>query len=211
MALYSLPEIQSWERFFRANFINSLSGFKSVNLIGTVNGSGQTNLALFSSVIHIGSNPPLIGFINRPLQAATHTLANIKATGFYTINQIHPSFLKQAHQTSAKYPGNISEFDETGLTPQFIENIPAPFVKESHVKYALSLAEIIPITLNDTFLVIGNVLWVIAEDDILSKDGFLQLDQSQTVCSNGNDAYYTTTLLNRYQYAKPGVNIEEIN
>ena len=108
MACFSISDIASWERFYRANFINSLTGFKSVNLIGTVNELGQTNLGIFSSIVHIGSNPPLVGYINRPVKAAPHTLANINATKVYTINHIHPSFVQQAHQTSAKYEAGIS-------------------------------------------------------------------------------------------------------
>lgn len=42
----------------RIALINSLSGFKSLNLIGTINNQGQTNLAIFNSVVHIGANPP---------------------------------------------------------------------------------------------------------------------------------------------------------
>jgi flavin reductase (DIM6/NTAB) family NADH-FMN oxidoreductase RutF len=203
MASYSTTTIDSWERFYRANFINSLTGFKSVNLIGTVNEQGQTNLGIFSSIVHIGSNPALIGFINRPLKAAPHTFANINATGIYTINHIHPSFLQQAHQTSAKYQDGVSEFDEVGLTPEYLENITVPFVKESIIKYALSLQQIIPITLNDTFLVIGKVMSIHIEIDIVSSDGFIQLDKSNTVCSNGIDGYYKTEFINRFEYAKP--------
>jgi hypothetical protein len=92
MEIISSSTIETWERFYRANFINSLTGFKSVSLIGTFNQRGQTNLAIFSSVVHLGYDPAPIGFINRPIQAAPHTLANIQATGMYTINHIHPSF-----------------------------------------------------------------------------------------------------------------------
>ena len=130
MASFSISNIESWERFYRANFINSLTGFKSVNLIGTVSEQGQMNLGIFSSIVHIGSNPPLVGYINRPVKAAPHTLDNINATGVYTINHIHPSFVQEAHQTSAKYEAGISEFEEVGLTPEFQENMAAPFVKE---------------------------------------------------------------------------------
>ena len=211
MDIYSISEIESWERFYRANFINSLTGFKSVNLIGTVNTAGQANLGIFSSIVHIGSNPALIGYINRPLKAAPHTLANIQATGVYTINHIHPSFVQQAHQTSAKYEAAISEFEEVGLTTDFQEGIAAPFVKESHIKYALSLQEIIPIKLNDTFLVIGKVITIKIEQDIVSEDGFLHLDKANTICSNGVDGYYATELIERYQYAKPGIQPKKIN
>lgn len=210
MPLYINSSIQSWERFYRANFINSLTGFKSVSLIGTVDATGQTNLGIFSSIIHIGSDPALVGYINRPRTAAPHTLANIESTGVYTINHIHRSYLKKAHQTSAKYPPEISEFDEAGLTPEYIENIAAPFVKESLVKYALTLKEIIPISLNQTFLVIGKIEMVYLKDEYVLPDGFIDLQKAETICSNGIDSYYSTQLVDRYRYAKPGIPPEKI-
>ncbi len=211
MQIISSSTIQTWERFYRANFINSLTGFKSVNLIGTINRKGQTNLGVFSSIVHIGSDPALVGFINRPVKAAPHTLANIQSTGVYTINHLHPSFLQQAHQTSAKYPDEVSEFDEVGLTQEFLEIISAPFVKESKVKYALTLEEIIPIKLNNTFLVIGKIQHIKLEEDILLADGFLELDRALSLCSNGIDGYYSTQLIDRYEYAKPGGKTERIS
>jgi flavin reductase (DIM6/NTAB) family NADH-FMN oxidoreductase RutF len=210
MEVISSSTIQTWERFYRANFVNSLTGFKSVSLIGTINQNGQTNLAIFSSVVHLGSDPALIGFINRPIKAAPHTLANIQSTGTYTINHVHPSFLELAHQTSAKYPEEVSEFDELGLTPEFFEATAAPFVKESKVKYALTLEQIIPIKVNNTFLVIGKLQSVALEENILLSDGFLELDKASSICSNGIDAYYSTQLIDRYEYAKPGVKPEKL-
>ncbi len=210
MQIISSSTFQTWERFYRANFINSLTGFKSVSLIGTINQKGQINLGIFSSLVHIGSDPALVGYINRPIKAAPHTLANIQSTGVYTINHIHPSILEQAHQTSAKYPDEVSEFNEVGLTPEFLENTSAPFVRESKVKYALTLEEIIPIKLNETFLVIGKIQHVKLEENIILQDGFLELDQASSICSNGIDGYYSTKLIDRYQYAKPGMKTEKI-
>ena len=211
MEIITSTTIDSWERFFRANFVNSLTGFKSVNLIGTADASGKTNLGIFSSIVHIGSNPPYIGYINRPVEAAPHTLTNIRETHLYTINHINPGFLEKAHQTSAKYPAEISEFDAVGLTPQYRNGITAPFVQESKVKYALELEEIVPIKWNNTFLVIGRVLCVLLEDEIIaSPDGYLHLDKVETVCSNGMDGYYTTDLINRFTYAKPDKPVEKI-
>jgi flavin reductase (DIM6/NTAB) family NADH-FMN oxidoreductase RutF len=203
MKHFSLAEIETWERFYRANFINSLTGFKSVSLIGTKNANGQTNLGVFSSIVHIGSNPALVGYINRPLEAAPHTLANIEATNFYTINHIQPSFVGIAHQTSAKYDAAISEFDAVGLTAEYLHNFEAPFVQESQVKYGLEFQEIIPIKLNNTFLVIGKIVCAYLNENILQADGFLQLEKANSMASNGIDAYYETNLHSRYEYAKP--------
>jgi flavin reductase (DIM6/NTAB) family NADH-FMN oxidoreductase RutF len=211
MQQFTPAEWQNWERFYRANFINSLTGFKSASLIGTINAAGIPNLGMFSSMVHIGSDPALIGYINRPVAAAPHTLANIKANGFYTVNHIHPDFLAQAHQTSAKYPDEVNEFKEVGLTEEYIDGVQVPFVKESAIKYLLSLKEIMPIQLNDTFLVIGQLEQVMIEAAVLpAEDGFLHLDDAGTICSNGLDAYYKTELIDRYTYAKPGKPAEKL-
>ena len=202
--LINKATIKSWERFYRSNFINSLTGFKSVSLIGTADKNGLPNLAVFSSIVHLGSDPALVGFINRPLAAAHHTLENIEATGVYTINHIHPSFVQQAHQTSAKYDTGVNEFETVGLAAEFKGGITAPFVTDSQVKYALRLEEIIPIKQNNTFLVVGSVTLILIDDALVQEDGFLALENAGTLSSLGADAYYKPERLVRLSYAKPG-------
>ena len=205
-----LTAIESWERFYRSNFINCLTGFKSVSLIGTVNANGLPNLAVFSSIVHLGSNPALVGYINRPLAAAHHTIENIQATGVYTINHIHPSFVQQAHQSSAKYEAGINEFEAVDLAAEFKDGIKAPFVAASCVKYALQLQEIVPIQLNNTFLVIGAITDIFIELSLVQPDGFLALEHAGTLASLGADAYYKPERLVRLSYAKPGKQAAEI-
>ena len=135
--LITKQNILDFEKLYRAAFINSLSGFKSANLIGTISSEGKTNLAIFSSVIHVGANPPLMGFLMRPVSVERHTYNNIKETGHFTINHINKEIFKQAHQTSASYEKDISEFDACGLTPEYTETIKAPYVKESKIKIGL--------------------------------------------------------------------------
>ncbi|CAD7816239.1 hypothetical protein CHRY9390_03129 [Chryseobacterium aquaeductus] len=79
---FTNQQIADLEERKRTAMINSLSGFKSLNLIGTINKIGQTNLAIFNSVMHIGANPALMGFICRPDSVERDTLENIKQTGF---------------------------------------------------------------------------------------------------------------------------------
>jgi flavin reductase (DIM6/NTAB) family NADH-FMN oxidoreductase RutF len=211
MAFFSLSTIQSWERFYRGNFINSLSGFKSASLIATVNNEGMSNLAIFSNIVHIGADPALIGFINRPKDAAPHTISNIEATGAYTINLIPANLVQQAHQTSAKYADAESEFKAVGLTEEFTEYSKAPFVYESPVKYAMELKEINPIKFNNTFFVIGAVTGVFINEQILAVDGFLDLEKANIITSLGIDGYYSTEKLARYSYAKPGKELNRID
>jgi flavin reductase (DIM6/NTAB) family NADH-FMN oxidoreductase RutF len=210
MHYFSINEIKEWDRFYRANFINSLQGFKPVSLLGTVNEKGQPNLAIFSNIVHLGADPALIGFINRPIEAAPHTLHNIELTGEYTINHIQPSFIKAAHQTSAKYPADQNEFTATGLTPIFLENCKAPFVAESAIKYGLQLVEIVPITHNRTFLVIGAITHVFLEEGLVKQDGFIDAHKAKSITSLGMDGYYSTEPVGRYEYAKPNKEAKEL-
>jgi flavin reductase (DIM6/NTAB) family NADH-FMN oxidoreductase RutF len=203
-------QVQDWSRFYRANFINCLSGFKSASLIGTANKAGQTNLAIFSNIVHLGADPALVGFVNRPREAAPHTLANIEATRFYTINHISATYMQQAHQTSAKYPADESEFDATGLTPVYKAGLPAPFVAESNIQYAMELVEVLPIRHNSTFLVIGTVKDIFIDENCLSQDGYLYLERAGSVASLGIDGYYEPRFLNRFEYAKPGTETRPI-
>jgi flavin reductase (DIM6/NTAB) family NADH-FMN oxidoreductase RutF len=199
---FSLSELQTWDRFTRANFINSLSGFKSLSLIGTVNGQGISNLAVFSNIVHLGADPALIGFINRPLSAAPHTIQNIQETGFYTVNLVTESMYMQAHQTSAKYPDGVSEFEMTGLTEEYREGCLAPFVAESPVQYVLKFEQLMPIELNNTFLVIGSLQQAYLPAEIQEEDGFLDLAKAGILTSLGTSGYYKPEKINTLPYAK---------
>lgn len=201
---FTIEEIQGWDRFCRANFVNSLSGFKPVSLIASQDDHGNPNLAIFSNIVHVGADPALIAFINRPREAAPHTIGNIESTGHYTINHIHSDFMDKAHQTSAKYPAGVNEFAAVGLTEERKADFPVPFVLESHIQYALELSEIIPIRQNGTFLVVGKLLHAFVQRSIIADDGYIDLTKAGSVVSGGIDGYYSVQPLARFAYAKAG-------
>lgn len=208
---FSSADIIQMETRYRAAFINSLTGFKSASLIGTADKMGNVNLAIFSSVFHLGSNPALIGFINRPDSVDRHTLDNILETNVYTINHIDKNIFRQAHQTSARYPKDISEFEATGLTPEYIDAFKAPFVKESPLKIGLELAERHDLSINGTILVIGKILHVTLPESCMNTDGFVNIENAGSITISGLDTYHTTQKLARLSYAKPDKNITEID
>lgn len=195
---------------YRAQLVNSLSGFKSANLIGTCSRDGQTNVAIFSSVVHLGASPALVGFVMRPDSVDRHTLENIQQTKQYTINQINNDIWQQAHQTSARYLAEESEFDYCDLTPTFVDGIEAPFVKESRLKYALTLKEIIPISHNNTQFVIGEITDVLCQQDAIKNDGYIDIEALGTVAVSGLDSYHVSQRLSRLNYAKPDLPVFSI-
>lgn len=200
---FTSEQLAQMESRYRARLINSLSGFKSANLVGTIDAQGQTNLSIVSSVIHIGSNPPLLGFISRPNSVERHTLENILQTGVFTLNSVAADFAPLAHQTSARYAKQQSEFDAVGLTPQFETGFDAPFVLESELKMALTLKEHHTIKVNKTEMVVGQVEQIHLPLDALKADGYLDVEAMDLVTLSGLDSYHTTQRLFRLEYAKP--------
>lgn len=211
MKHFDQQQLANMENAERVKFINSLSGFKSANLIGTSNRRNEDNLAIISSVVHLGANPPLIGFIMRPHSVDRHTLENIEDTGVYTINHVHAGIIKQAHQTSARYPREQSEFTECQLTAERLDGFHAPYVKESKLSMGVKLVEVATITHNGTEFVIGEVQWVRTDETAVRADGYIDIEALNTVAVSGLDGYHTTERLVRLSYAKPDRNVTELN
>lgn len=206
----SSDDIMTMEKQMRVHFINSIGGFKSVSLLGTADKNGKTNLAVFSSLVHIGANPALVAHIFRPSPPERNTLNNLLETGFYTVNHINESIYKKAHQTSARYEKEISEFDETGLTPIYKNDFKAPFVSESSVQIGIKFREKIDIKINDTIMVIGEIIQVYFPENCLSTDGFLDLEKANSIACSGLDSYHITQRLDRLSYAKPNREISSV-
>jgi flavin reductase (DIM6/NTAB) family NADH-FMN oxidoreductase RutF len=203
MAYFNLKQIQELEHLYKINLINSCSGFKSANLIGTKSTKGQENVAVFSSVTHIGSNPPLLGFFCRPTTVTRHTYDNIKKTGVYTINHIDLNNFEDAHHTSAKYDQSVSEFDMTGLESEYKDNCKAPFVKGAPIQLEMKFIEEYLIEANNTILVIGEIQGLYINGDLLEKDGFINLSKANIAAINGLDGYTIPKIEKRLEYQRP--------
>jgi flavin reductase (DIM6/NTAB) family NADH-FMN oxidoreductase RutF len=203
-------QLMEMEKQERVSLVNSLGGFKSVCLIGTKNKNEQLNLAVFSSIMHIGANPPLMGIIFRPGVVERHTLENIIETEFFTINHLNEAIFKQAHQTSARYDRAISEFDESGLTPEYKNEFFAPYVKESYVQLGMHFKQRIDLEINTTILVIAEIQQVHFPADCQSEDGYLDIEKANTITCSGLDSYHKTFRLDRLSYAKPDKELTSI-
>jgi len=201
---YTKLQIEAMDRVQRLKIINSLSGIKPANLIGTVSNTGMTNLAIFSSVVHLGSDPALLGFIMRPTgEVPRHTYENILENGQYTINHVHESFAKNAHYTSAKIDREDSEFEKCGLTEEYLDVFKAPFVKESQLKMGMRFVQKIHIDLNDTVLMIGEIVHLLLPEDTMKETNDIDLSHTNTVGISGLNTYYGLQKIAEYPYARP--------
>jgi len=195
-------DLQGMSRFYRANLINCLSGHKPAVLVGTANAEGQTNLALFSNIFHMGADPALLGYVQRPVGQSGDSFRNIMATGVYTFNLVPHEWLERAHQTSARYAADQSEFEACDFDAEWIDGFAAPFVKGSPVRIGLQLADTIPYPRNGTTLVIGAVAHVLVEPELLMADGNINFDEAGILSVAGLEQYFLPRLLRQMPYAK---------
>ena len=202
MKKVSKEEISKMEKIKRLNLINSCTGYKSANLIATKSADGKPNVAIFSSVTHLGSHPALIGFIMRPTTVPRDTYKNIRETGFFTVNHITDDMIADAHHTSANYELGISEFDKTKLEEEYKNDIEIPFVQGSPVQLYCKYVNEYYIKENDTIHIIASIENLFFDENLLHEDGWLQIDKGNVIALNGLDGYCLPKLVDRFQYAR---------
>lgn len=210
MKHYSRKEIDILDPRYRAHFINSVTGYKSANLLGTISEDGITNVAVFSSVTHLGSNPPLLGFVLRPRTVSRNTYDNLRRTGVFTVNHVNTNIIEPAHQSSAKYDSGISEFNRVDLNEQYLDGFKAPYVKESTIKIGCAYQNEYYLKENECLFVIGSIEHIYVDENIQTEDGWLNLEEAGTVAISGLDGYSLPKTLDRLSYAKPGEKIGSI-
>lgn len=198
-------EIEELPKIKRMNLVNSLSGIKAACLIGTASPDGKTNAAIFNSVIHLSTHPPLMGFVMRPnSDVRRHTLENIEDTGVYTINHVNVDFYKKAHYTSARFDEGVSEFDACGLTKEYLNGFDAPFVHESELKIGMKHIDTLEIKQNGTKFIVGEIQHLLFPEEMMNEKGRLDYTFLDAVGVSGLNKYYKIEKLDELEYARPG-------
>ena len=195
-------EFQALSKVPRLNLINSCMGYKSANLIGSISKDGNYNLAVFSSITHLGSDPALLGFILRPTTVPRHTYSNIKETQYFSVNAISESFIQKAHQTSANYDQDVNEFEVTGIEMETKTDSSVPFVKSSPIQLLCKYVNEYLIEENGTIHIIASIEKIFVQDELLGEDYWIRLDHGNVVAINGLDGYVKTKLIERFPYAR---------
>lgn len=195
-------DFMNFSKTKKAHFINSLSGFKPLNLIATISREKYSNVCVISSLFHLGSDPALMGFIIKSDLELSHTLNNLRFNRMCTINHVNEEIFRKAHQTSARYALEQSEFTECGLTEKFLDDFPVPFVGESNLCMSLEMLSEKKLEENGAHLVILRVKDVYLPRDLITDNGFINIEAAGTICVSGLDSYHRTDFIERLCYAR---------
>ncbi len=203
MKYFDTNAIKNLKKVYKLNLINSITGYKSANMIGSRSNSGVENLAIFSSITHLGSNPALLSFTLRPNTVPRHTYKNFKENQVFTVNHVTLNQIEEAHHTSAKYDEEISEFNQTGLNPEYKNDFYAPFVKGSPVQLGCRYLNEYDIIENGCVLIVAAIEHIFIENQLLKDDGWVKLEDGDVMTINGLDGYALPKLRKRLDYARP--------
>ena len=203
MITFEKEEIEKLPHLNKINLVNSATGYKSANLIGTKSKDGISNLAIFSSVTHFGSSPAIYGFVLRPTTVRRNTYDNIMESGIFTLNPVFEKHIADAHHTSAKYPIEISEFDKTNFEEEYKDDCYAPFVKGAPLQIRMKFLEEVHIKANGTLLVLAEVEKIYVREEMISNDYFIDLSKGKIATVTGLDGYAVPNSIERYSYQRP--------
>jgi len=173
--------------------------------VSSLSAQGVANLAPFSFFNGVGANPPAVMFspVNRRDGSRKDTILNIEATREFVINIVPEALAAVMNQTSAEYPSEISEFAACHLTQVPSRIVKPPRLQESPVHFECVLHQIVrvgdgPLSAN---IVIGRVVMIHANDDVLDPAGQIDPDRVQTVGRMGAILYSRTK--DRFELARP--------
>jgi flavin reductase (DIM6/NTAB) family NADH-FMN oxidoreductase RutF len=200
----SREEIEKMEKIYRLNLVNSLSGIKTANLVGTISKENVTNLAIISSLVHLSSSPALLGMMLRPTSVPRHTYSNIKQTRVFSINMVGVDFIDKAHYTSAKFDVAESEFEKCGLTEEYFSESIAPCVKESPVKILMQYEGEYHIRESNTILIVGSIQSVHLPASAVDEKGMFNLEEMEIAGVSGLNTYYRVSKEANFAYARVG-------
>lgn len=133
--------------------------------VGSLAADGTANLAPHSFFTMASEQPPIVLFSSTTRK---DTLANVEATGQFTISLVSRAQFEQANQSSAPYGPEVSEFAAAGVTAEDSVVVSPPRVAGSPAVMECELERVLPVGGN--FLVMGTVVHVSVDTDTLSTD-----------------------------------------
>ncbi len=183
------------------NPFNALITPRPIAWIACRDEAGVDNLAPFSFFSGAGYEPPMVSTAFTGAKLGAHqgmrkdTLANIEATGVYSVN-IVPTSLKDAmNVTAGHFAAGESEFAAAGVTPVACSEIDCARVAESPATLECRLVKVADLPNEGpgrNATIFGQVVGVHISDKIL-KDGFVDPTSFQPLARMGYLDYASIT------------------
>jgi flavin reductase (DIM6/NTAB) family NADH-FMN oxidoreductase RutF len=142
---------------------------RPIGWVGTIDVAGNHNLAPYSYFNTVAATPPTVLFsTGRPDGRIKDSLANVIATGEFTLSIVDESLVAKMHASSEQYPPDVDEFAKVGLTAIIGDVVAAPMVAEAKANLECRVSRVVdlgdPVTASVVF---GDVLLIHVDSSLL--------------------------------------------
>jgi flavin reductase (DIM6/NTAB) family NADH-FMN oxidoreductase RutF len=161
------------------NFFKFLAP-RPVALVTTVDSEGFVNAAPVSFMMPVSMQPALIAISVSPEK---ETMSNIRATKSFVINIPSEDLLSKLWICSQSFPPKVDELKKAGLTAVLAAKGKPPLVQECIVWFECDLEYEKPA--GDHILVMGRVRDVTVKNDIIAKDGSIDISKAKSLMHIG--------------------------
>jgi flavin reductase (DIM6/NTAB) family NADH-FMN oxidoreductase RutF len=173
--------------------------------VSTLSADGVANLAPFSFFNGVGANPPTIMFCpaNQRDGTAKDTLANIRRNGQFVVNLVTESVAESMNLTSAEVEPDVDEFEMAAVDQLDSTCVSPPRVAASAAAFECELLQAIGLGTGPggANLVIGRILNVHVDDELLDEQGHFDAARLKTIGRMGGDQYVRTS--DRFSLPRP--------
>ena len=142
---------------------------RPIGWIGSISPDGVRNLAPYSFFNVVAGTPPTVLFsAGRRRGAHKDSLANVLATGEFTVNVVDEMLAEAMNLSSGDYPAEIDEFELAGLESRPGDRVAAPVVTAAPA--ALECRVVQTVELADppsNTVVFGRVIRIHVRDGVL--------------------------------------------
>jgi len=143
---------------------------RPIGWVGSRSPDGVDNLAPFSFFNVVAASPPTVIFAPTGQPGARKdTLANVRASGEFTLSVVTAELLDAMNATSVDAPPEISEFGHAGLRPEPATLVDACYVGEARAAMECRVTQIIDVgsAPMGSSVVFGEVAVVHVDDQLL--------------------------------------------
>ena len=128
---FSTAELSPRQRY---RLLTSVVVPRPIGWLSTRSSAGADNLAPFSYVAALASDPMTVGVsIGHRGDEPKDSLVNIRETGVFCTNMVTARHIEPMNRTSGDYPAGVSEFQAVGIPRAEAVEIEAPYVADCPV------------------------------------------------------------------------------
>ncbi len=165
-------DFQAITTYQRYKLMASLIVPRPIALATTLGPTGVANAAPFSMFNMIGEDPPILMLSINRLQDGQlkDTAANILANGEFVVHIPDESMAARMHACGERFPSDVSELAQVGLTPVASHTVKPPRIQEAPVAFECVLHE--KLETPSRYVFIGRIQWLAARDGLIDTQAW---------------------------------------